>query len=166
VVRVHHLVPTEVWSSRYDDINLFEELLYRENNTRILKFFLHISPEEQLERFRERLFDPAHNWKISEDDYKERDYWDDYTKAYEDVFDKTSTAHAPWYIIPANHKWFRNLVISRIITDTMQELGMEMPKPQVNLTLIREKYHEAATTMGQVSHPAHGKRAKKKKRAS
>jgi PPK2 family polyphosphate:nucleotide phosphotransferase len=144
VVRVHNLVPKDIWSKRYNVINDFEKLLYRENKTNILKFFLHISPEEQLERFRERLIDPGHNWKISEDDYKEREYWDDYMKAYEDVFARTSTSYAPWYIIPSNHKWFRNLAVSQIIADTLEELGMQMPKPQVDLDLIRKKYHDAA----------------------
>jgi PPK2 family polyphosphate:nucleotide phosphotransferase len=103
-VRVHKLAPREVWSRRYEFINDFEKLLRRESNTQIIKFFLHISREEQLERFKQRLDDPSRNWKISEDDYKEREYWDAYTEAFEDVFAKTSTKHAPWYIIPSNHK--------------------------------------------------------------
>ncbi len=144
VVRVHNLVPQDIWSRRYTLIDDFEKQLFRENNTHILKFFLHISPDEQLERFRQRLFDPARNWKISEDDYKERAYWDDYAKAYEDIFAETSTERAPWYIIPSNHKWFRNLAVSQIIAETMEELGMKMPKPHVDLELIRKEYHEAA----------------------
>src|SRR5215472_10487084 len=106
VVRVHKLAPKEVWRRRYEFINDFEELLRRENNTQIIKLFLHISREEQLERFRQRLDDPARNWKISDSDYKEREYWDAYTKAFEEMFAETSTKHAPWYIIPSNHKWF------------------------------------------------------------
>lgn len=144
VVRVHKLVPRKIWSRRYDFINHFEELLHRENGTHILKFFLHTSREEQLQRFEQRLVDPARNWKISEDDYKEREYWDDYMKAYEDVFAKTSTKHAPWFIIPANQKWFRNLAVSQIIVDAMEEIGMQMPKPQVDLEMIRRQYHAAA----------------------
>ncbi len=143
VVRVHKLVPKEAWSQRYGVINDFEKTLYRQNNTHILKFFLHISPEEQLERFRQRLVDPARNWKISEDDYREREYWDEYRKAYEDVFAKTSTRHAPWYIIPANHKWFRNLAVSQIVAATLEDLGMQLPKPQVDLEMIRRQYHQA-----------------------
>ncbi len=143
VVRVHKLVPKEVWSQRYRIINDFETALYRQNNTHILKFFLHISPEEQLERFRQRLVDPARNWKISEDDYREREYWDEYRKAYEDVFAETSTRHAPWYIIPANHKWFRNLAVSQIVAATLEDLGMQLPKPQVDLEMIRRQYHQA-----------------------
>ncbi len=143
VVRVHKLVPREVWSKRYDLVNDFEKLLHRENNTHILKFFLHISPQEQLERFRQRLVDPRRNWKISEDDYREREYWDDYIKAYEDVFAETSSKRAPWYIIPANHKWFRNLAVSQIVAATLEDIGMQLPKPQVDLEMIRRKYHEA-----------------------
>jgi len=144
VVRVHKLVKKSVWSKRYELINDFERLLRHENNTQVIKFFLHISPEEQLKRFHERLTDPARNWKISEDDYKEREYWDDYMKAYEDVFAETSTRHAPWYIIPANHKWFRNLAVSQIEAATMEDLGMKMPKPQVNLARIHQEYHRAS----------------------
>jgi PPK2 family polyphosphate:nucleotide phosphotransferase len=143
-VRVHNLATKEVWSERYDLINDFERLLMKQNNTRIIKFFLHITPEEQLDRFHARLDDPARNWKISENDYKEREYWDDYQKAYEDIFAKTSKKNSPWYIIPANHKWFRNLAVSQIISATMEDLGMEMPKPTVDLELIRKQYHQAA----------------------
>jgi len=114
-------------------INDFEKLLYRQNNTHILKFFLHITPEEQLERFKQRLDDPTRNWKISDSDYKEREYWDAYTKAFEDAFEKTSTKHAPWYIVPSNHKWFRNLAVSKIVAATMEDLEMQLPKPQVDL---------------------------------
>jgi PPK2 family polyphosphate:nucleotide phosphotransferase len=143
VVRVHRLVAEAEWSKRFDLINDFEKLLVVENNTAILKFFLHISREEQLERFKQRLDDPTRNWKISESDYKEREYWDDYTKAYEDVLNKTSTRHAPWYIIPSNHKWFRNLAISQIIAQTLNELKMKPPTTTVDLNDIRRKYHEA-----------------------
>jgi len=144
VVRVHKLAPKDVWLERYELINDFEKLLYRQNNTHIIKFFLHISPEEQLERFKQRLDDPTRNWKISENDYKEREYWDAYTKAFEDVFEKTSTKHAPWYIIPSNCKWFRNLAVSRIVASTMEDLGMQLPKPQVDLEVIRREFHQAA----------------------
>jgi PPK2 family polyphosphate:nucleotide phosphotransferase len=143
VVRVHQLVPEEVWSKRYNQINDFEQLIFIENNTTILKFFLHISKEEQLARFEKRLDDPARQWKISESDYKERDYWDDYTKAFEEVLARTSTKHAPWFIIPANHKWFRNLAVSQIIARAMEEMDMQLPKPTVNLAQIRRKYHQA-----------------------
>jgi PPK2 family polyphosphate:nucleotide phosphotransferase len=142
VVRVHKLAPREVWSKRYDLINDFEEML-RQNGTRVLKFFLHISPEEQLARFKRRLDDPSRNWKISEGDYSERELWPQYVEAYEDAMALTSTKHAPWYVIPANHKWFRDLAISQIVVDTMAELGLKLPPTRVDLTDIRKKYHAA-----------------------
>ena len=144
VVRVHELAPEKVWSKRYDEINEFEKLIATQNQTSILKFFLHISKEEQLARFAKRLDDPARQWKISESDYKERDYWGDYTKAFEDVLERTSTEHAPWFVIPSNHKWFRDLAVSQIIARTMEEMDMQMPKPTVNLAEIRRKYHQTA----------------------
>ncbi|HTS56040.1 MAG TPA: polyphosphate kinase 2 family protein [Terriglobales bacterium] len=147
IVRVHKLVPKEIWSERYELINDFERLLRKQNNTHIIKFFLHISKEEQLARFKQRLDDPARNWKISDSDYKERELWADYTRAYEEVFEQTSTKHAPWYIIPSNHKWFRNLAVSEIVAATMEDLGMKMPKPQVDLDMIRREYHQAASKM-------------------
>ncbi|HEX5000671.1 MAG TPA: polyphosphate kinase 2 family protein [Terriglobia bacterium] len=144
VVRVHRLAPAEEWSRRYDLINDFERLLSVENNTTILKFFLHISKEEQLERFKARLDDPSRNWKISDSDYKEREFWDHYTRAYEEMLERTSTRHAPWFIIPANHKWYRDLAISQIIVKTLEDLKMKRPKPTVDLARIRQEYHEAA----------------------
>ena len=143
VVRVHKLAPKKMWSERYELINNFETLLYRQNNTRILKFFLHISKEEQLARFKQRLDDRARNWKISDSDYKERELWDNYMKALEDVFAETSTKHAPWYLIPSNQKWFRNLAISQIVADSMEDLGMKIPEPRVDLKVIRTQYHQA-----------------------
>jgi|HubBroStandDraft_2_1064218.scaffolds.fasta_scaffold194809_1 PPK2 family polyphosphate:nucleotide phosphotransferase len=142
VVRVHKLVPKEVWKGRYELINDFEKNLF-ENGTHILKFFLHISPEEQLIRFRQRLDDPARHWKISENDYTERDLWDDYISAYEEAIRKTSMKHAPWFIIPANNKWFRNLAVARIVAETLESLGMKFPEPTVNLKEIARKYHHA-----------------------
>ena len=144
VARVHQLVPENVWSKRYDEINDFEKLITTQNHTTILKFFLHISKEEQLARFEKRLDDPARHWKISDSDYKEREYWGNYIKAFEDVFNKTSTEHAPWFIIPSNHKWFRDLAISQIIVQTMEDMDMKFPKPTMNLAEIRRKYHQAA----------------------
>src|SRR5271163_2145825 len=144
VVRVHKLAPKDVWSERYELINDFEKLLRKQNNTHVIKFFLHISREEQLERFKQRLDDPASNWKISGSDYKERALWDDYTEAFEDVFAETSTKDEPWYIIPSNHKWFRNLAVSQIVAATMEDLGMKLPEPQVDLNTIRTEYHQAA----------------------
>jgi PPK2 family polyphosphate:nucleotide phosphotransferase len=142
VVRVHQLVPHSVWSKRYDLINDFETML-AQNGTKILKFFLHISPEEQLSRFEQRLDDPARHWKISESDYSERELWPKYVEAYEDALALTSTKHAPWYIIPANHKWFRNLAVSQIIADSMEEMGLKLPPTHVDIAEIRRKYHAA-----------------------
>jgi PPK2 family polyphosphate:nucleotide phosphotransferase len=142
VARVHQLVPREVWSKRYEQINHFEQLLHS-NGTHILKFFLHISKEEQLERFKQRLDDPARQWKISEADYEERQYWDAYQAAFEEALSQCSTKQAPWFIIPANHKWFRDLAVSQIIVETLADLGMKLPKPTVAMAEIRKKYHEA-----------------------
>jgi PPK2 family polyphosphate:nucleotide phosphotransferase len=144
VAMVHGLVPEKVWAKRYNEINDFEQLIATQNNTTILKFFLHISKEEQLARFAKRLDDPNRQWKISESDYKERDYWDDYTKAFEDVLNTTSTENAPWFIIPSNHKWFRDLAVSQIIVRHMEDMDMEFPEPTVNLAEIRREYHQAA----------------------
>ncbi|MFO0994547.1 MAG: polyphosphate kinase 2 family protein [Hyphomicrobiales bacterium] len=143
VVRVHDMVPESVWSKRYKEINQFEKLLARKGTT-ILKFFLYISAEEQLERFRQRLDDPNRQWKISDSDYKERAYWDDYTKAYEAMLEQCSTDDAPWYVIPSNHKWFRNLAVSQIIAATLEELKMKLPPATVDLAQIRRAYHAAA----------------------
>lgn len=142
VVRVHKLVPHSVWSKRYDLINGFEKTL-TQNGTRILKFYLHINPDEQLARFKQRLDDKSRRWKISESDYSERKLWPKYIEAYEDAIAQTSTKRAPWYIIPANHKWFRNLAISQIVADTMDEMGMKLPPTRVDIADIRRKYHAA-----------------------
>ena len=142
IVRVHKLVPKEVWSKRYDEINAFERLLSN-YGTHILKFYLHIDKEEQLARFKQRLDDPTRHWKISESDYTERKYWDDYQEAFEDAISKCSTDYAPWYVIPANRKWFRNLAVSQILVDTLESLNMKFPEPTVNIEEIRKKYHAA-----------------------
>ena len=142
VVRVHNLVPEEVWSKRYDEINTFEKQLV-DNGTHIVKFYLHIDAAEQLDRFKQRIDDPNRHWKISESDYTERRYWDDYKRAYEDAISKCSTKHAPWYIIPSNHKWFRNLAVSQILVDTLESLNMQFPAPTVNIEEIKRKYHSA-----------------------
>ena len=142
VERVHKLVNKATWTERYQHIRDFEALL-AETKTTILKFFLHISKDEQLARFAQRLEDPMRNWKISESDYTERDFWDEYIGAYEDAIAATSTAQAPWYVIPSNYKWFRNLAISQIMADTIGDLGLAFPPPSVNLADIRRKYHAA-----------------------
>ena len=140
VPRAHKIIDKPVWEARYLRIRDFEEGL-ADNGTRILKFFLHIGKEEQLTRFGQRLDDPHHNWKINESDYIERGYWDAYMTAYEDAISATSSKHAPWFVIPSNHKWFRNLVVSQIIVDAMEELDMSYPKPTVDLSDIRRRYH-------------------------
>ena len=143
VVRVHNLVPKKTWSRRYDLIKAFEKDLLA-NDTHVLKFYLHISKEEQLKRFKDRLDDPTKHWKISEADYKERGFWDEYAKAYEEALSRCSTEDAPWFVIPANHKWFRNLAIARIVVEHLETLKMEPPKPTVDLARIRKEYHSAA----------------------
>lgn len=145
VVRVHDLVHESIWSRRYDQINAFEKGLVDED-THILKFYLHLSKKEQLSRFEARLDTPAKQWKISESDYKERKFWGDYTAAYEDVLSRCSTHHAPWFVIPSDHKWFRNLAIARIVVEYLQGLNMKLPKPSVDLEQIRREYHAAKKT--------------------
>ena len=151
VVRVHNLVPKSVWSKRYDLINDFEKIL-TDNGTRILKFYLHISPEEQLKRFAKRLDDPMRQWKISEADYSERKLWPDYIEAYEDAMERTSTKHSPWYVIPSDHKWFRNLVISEILADTLEDMELKPPPTRVDIAEIRRKYHTAAARQARRGH--------------
>jgi len=119
VVRVHDLVPKSVWGARYDQIVDFERAL-ADNGTLILKFFLHISREEQEERLLEREKDPSKAWKLSAGDWRERERWDDYMQAYEDAIVRTSTKHAPWHIVPADKKWFRNLAIAEAAVDALE----------------------------------------------
>jgi PPK2 family polyphosphate:nucleotide phosphotransferase len=138
VVRVHDLVPKQVWSKRYEQINEWERLLH-DNNIKILKFFLHISKDEQKKRFEQRIDDPDRRWKISEADFDERRYWDDYVAAYEAALTKCSTEHAPWFIIPSNKKWFRNLAVSHIIVETLEAMHMKFPKPTVDVRKLKWK---------------------------
>jgi PPK2 family polyphosphate:nucleotide phosphotransferase len=157
IVRVHHLVPKKVWAKRYEMINDFERLLVA-GGTHILKFFLHISKDEQLQRFKQRLDDPERHWKISETDYSEREYWADYEAAYEDAIGKCSTDDAPWFVILSDHKWFRNLAISQIIVETMEKLGIKVPEPTVNIVNIRRRYHNASEGKKQANnHKDHSK---------
>jgi PPK2 family polyphosphate:nucleotide phosphotransferase len=135
VVRVHKLVPMEAWSRRYAQINDFERMLAEEGTT-ILKFYLHIDLEEQKERLLARLEDPNKRWKFNPDDLKERKLWPEYTKAYEDVLSKTSTDQAPWYIVPANRKWYRNLVVANVLIDALKGLEMQFPQPAEDLDKI------------------------------
>ena len=133
VVRVHKLVPEAVWSKRYDQINQFEKIL-SENNVKILKFYLHISKKEQKKRIQERLNDSSKNWKLSPVDFEERKYWNDYMDAFEDALRYCSTPWAPWYIIPANKTWFRNLAVSHIIVKAMEDMNMKLPKPAFDVS--------------------------------
>ena len=142
VVRVHELVPKKVWSKRFDQINAFENLL-TDNGTKILKFYLHIDPDEQLRRFRKRIDNSKKNWKISDADYSERPFWDSYTRAFEDALSRCSTANAPWFVIPANRKWLRNLLIADIVVRAMKEMKMRYPEPSVDMEEIKRLYHEA-----------------------
>ncbi len=133
IVRVHKLVAEEVWKQRYDQINDFEEML-AENGTTILKFYLHIDKDEQKKRLQARLDDPNKHWKFRKGDLEERKLWADYMQAYEDVLNKTSTAVAPWFIVPANHKWYRDLVISSILVERLEGLKMKFPEPEEDLS--------------------------------
>ncbi len=142
VARVHKLVPKHVWQDRYERICEFEALL-TERGTRIVKFLLHISPQEQLKRFEQRLSDPSRNWKISKSDYSERAYWADYEAAFEAAIRKTTTAHAPWFVIPADHKWFRDVAVSTILVETLEAMNIQIPKPKVDLDDIRREFHSA-----------------------
>jgi PPK2 family polyphosphate:nucleotide phosphotransferase len=136
VVRVHNLAPESVWSRRYKEINNFEKLLAA-NDTIILKFFLHISFDEQEQRLLAREQNKDKAWKITADDWVDRQYWEDYQKAYEDALSKCSTSEAPWYIVPANHKWYRNLAIAEKLVDTMRPYREEW-KAQLEIRGQRE----------------------------
>jgi PPK2 family polyphosphate:nucleotide phosphotransferase len=136
VVRVHDLVPSEVWRRRYDQIRHFEQMLVDEG-TVIRKFFLHISNAEQKARLQERLDNPAKHWKFEHGDIEERAYWDDYTAAYEDALFETSTDAAPWYVVPSDQKWFRNLVISTVLVDLLESLKLDYPPGPPDLDEIK-----------------------------
>lgn len=135
IVRVKNLVPEDVWRQRYELINHFEQLL-TENGTRILKFFLNISKEEQKDRFQDRLDEPDKHWKFSKADLAERKLWDDYQKAYEAAIRQCSTQRAPWYAVPANHKWYRDLVVARAIRQTLEEMDPQYPPAEKGLDKI------------------------------
>jgi PPK2 family polyphosphate:nucleotide phosphotransferase len=138
VVRVHpevlaneklpkKLVTKDLWDERFEEINNFERYLTR-NGIVVVKFFLHVSKKEQKRRFLERLENPEKNWKFSASDLKEREFWDDYHKAYEDAIRATATKHAPWYVVPADHKWFTRLVVAQVLVDELKALKLEYPK--------------------------------------
>ena len=132
VVRDHNLVPPKVWKKRFDQINQFERVL-AENGTTILKFYLHIDMDEQKERLQARLDEPAKRWKFRLGDLEERKLWLAYMQAYEDVLSRTSTEYVPWYVVPANRKWYRDLVISSVLVKTLEGLDMKFPEPEENM---------------------------------
>ncbi|MSP11900.1 MAG: polyphosphate kinase 2 family protein [Chloroflexi bacterium] len=136
VVRVHNLVPAAVWQQRYTSINDFERLV-ADSGVTILKFFLYISKDEQKKRLQDRIDDPTKHWKFNPQDLKERALWDDYMLAYEAALSKCSTTWAPWYVIPANHNWYRNLLVSTIIRQTMEGMGLEWPPAPDGLEKIK-----------------------------
>jgi PPK2 family polyphosphate:nucleotide phosphotransferase len=135
VVRVHNIVPEAVWRPRYEHINQFEKML-SDSGTTILKFYLHISKEEQKERFQARLDDPSKHWKFSLEDLEKRKLWDDYMAAFEDMLNNCTTAYAPWHVIPADQKWYRNLAITRIIVHTLQQMNPQYPQNEEDLSNV------------------------------
>jgi len=136
VVRVHDIVPESTWRPRYEQINNFEKML-AETGTVVLKFYLHISKAEQRERFQSRIDEPAKNWKFSFDDLEKRKLWPDYMAAYEEMLERTTTAWAPWHVIPANQKWYRNLAITRVIVSALRDLDPQYPEPEQDLSAVR-----------------------------
>lgn len=136
VPRVEELVPETAWRSRYQQINDFERLL-TETGTTILKFFLHISRDEQKKRLSARLSNPEKHWKFSKDDVVKRKHWNLYVTAYEEVFATCGTEQAPWYVIPADQKWYRNLAIARVIVETLREMNPQFPTPSINLDQVK-----------------------------
>ena len=136
IVRVHNLVPKPVWGQRYRQINEFERML-ADNQVRIAKFLFYIDKDEQAKRFRERIDDESKNWKFSADDLKERQYWDQYIAAYEAMLHQCSTDYAPWYVIPANRKWFRNYAVAHILRDELEAMDLKFPKPTADLSGIK-----------------------------
>jgi PPK2 family polyphosphate:nucleotide phosphotransferase len=132
VVRVHSLVPESIWRPRYEHINAFEQTL-NDGGTRVVKFFLHISKEEQARRFRRRLERPDKRWKFSTGDLKERERWDDYKAAFEEAITRTSTGRAPWYVVPADQKWFRNFAVLTTLIETLEEMDPHFPEPEEDL---------------------------------
>jgi len=136
VVRVHELVPAPVWKRRYDQINDFERYL-AENDVVIVKFFLHISKDEQKRRLERRLEDSTRQWKVALSDFEERKRWKDYQRAYEDAITTCNTKEAPWYVVPGDKKWFRNLAVSQVLVETLEALDMHFPKPTVDLSRVK-----------------------------
>lgn len=169
VVRVHPefldgqrlpagLVTPKIWTQRFEDINQFERHLAR-SGTIIRKFFLHVSKAEQRRRFLERLDDPAKNWKFSLADTRERERWPEYMAAYEEMLSATSTKHAPWYIVPADHKWFTHLTVARIIIEALEDLGLAFPVPsaaQVRELRLARRHLGGSPVRARNGRPARG----------
>lgn len=132
-VRVRKLISKSIWSKRYKQINEFERFLF-ENNTKIIKFFLYISKDEQKKKLEERIKNPLKQWKITKSDLTEPTYYEQYIEAYEEALWKCSTDWAPWYIIPANTKWFRNFVVTQIIVNTLESMKLTFPKPNFDIS--------------------------------
>ncbi len=137
------LVTKDIWEERFEDIHSFERHMAR-SGTVIRKFFLHLSKKEQKRRFLARLEEPAKNWKFSASDLHEREYWDDYQKAYEEMICNTAAKHAPWYVVPADNKWFTHLVVAGVVVETLEELGLSYPKVDA---AKRKEIQEAATAL-------------------
>jgi PPK2 family polyphosphate:nucleotide phosphotransferase len=136
VVRVRGLAPKKVWQQRYDQINEFERMLH-ESGTIIVKFFLHIGEDEQKERLQDRIDDPTKRWKFNAGDLEERRLWKDYMEAYEDVLSRTSKEWAPWYVVPSNRKWVRNLVVSQVLVDALERMKLRYPEPEGDFQNLR-----------------------------
>lgn len=145
VVRVESLVPEDVWSRRYDHINAFERMLVDEGTT-VVKCFLHISPEEQLERLQSRIEVPRKNWKVKRSDFETRERWWDYRRAYEDLLSRCSTGHAPWHVVPSDRKWARNAIVSEIVCRALEEMDPAYPRSAADLDEIRKLARDAAKT--------------------
>ncbi len=144
IARVHHLVPHKVWAKRFDAINAFERELAEEANV-VLKFFLHIDRDEQARRLQDRIDDATKRWKLTGADFYERTYWDQYQEAYEDVLERTNTPWAPWYLLPSNHKWFRNLAISSLLVNQLRSMKLRYPEPRIPFASLKDRLSEGRT---------------------
>ncbi len=149
VVRVHNLVPKEVWAKRYDQINAFERIL-TENGVTILKFFLHISKDEQRERLLERIHDPLKNWKFQVGDLEERKYWEQYTEAYEHALERCSTAAAPWYVVPADRKKTRDVLVAEVVVETLERMNPTFPRVDPDVLKIARQWERESTARKRV----------------
>ena len=138
VVRVRNLVPKKQWEKRYNHINDFERMLSDEG-VKIVKLFLHIGKDEQKKRLDRRLDNPSKHWKVSEADFSERKLWDEYVLAHEQMLEKCSTPWAPWYVIPSDRKWYRNLVVGHVITKALEDINPQIPKPTVDISKFKAK---------------------------